>query len=227
VDQLIRRWPDDADMGTHLFKVAHTWEQADRHDLAHALFIRARQSFTGTEAYRTAEGLNVLIAKSRAMAALVNEGGSNTQSAVGALITLSRRSALVNPKLLYETGIAYAKAALKTQAQNLLSEGAQNAGPSATLEDRQYAALCYLNLNQDAQAEAVMEDVYRNLTHERKYGEAIYDFGLAYYTRAVHYVPDQTEQVTRAKQTRAYHWLSRYIADCPFHEDWTPMAQTG
>lgn len=223
VDQLIRKWPLDTHMPDYLFDIAHEWEKSDRHDLANGLFRRARRSFVGTDGYRTADGLDVLIAKSQAMAALTSN--SNPQGAARSFIAVSRRNDMVNPKLLYETGNAYAKAGFKQASQDLLAEASTKLKADSTVEDKQYAAISRELLGQSEQANQLMEDVYQNAKHERKYGEAIYDFGLLYFNQTVGINPLSDPNTVKARGNQAHKWLSRYIETCAFNESWTPIAR--
>ncbi|MCP4456027.1 MAG: tetratricopeptide repeat protein, partial [Planctomycetes bacterium] len=205
--------------------VAHAWQRAGQHEEAHALFRRVDRSFTVPEGYASAEPVACFTAKSRVLANLAIQNAGGVQSSIQAFLKLNRRQTNPIGKHLYEAGLACVKAGLTNEAQSLYREGAEHTGHGSSLEDKLYTALCCLELGQVTQAEAIMQDIHSNYPHDHRYGETVFDLGLAYYRRAVHRVPDQTEQVTRARQNSAYDWITRYIEDCPFHPDWTPMAK--
>ncbi len=225
IDQLIRKWPQYDNMGHCLVDVAHAWQRAGQHAQAYALFRRVRQSFTASEGYASAHAVAGFMAKSRVLAALASQDAGAIRSSIQGLIALNRRLNTPLGKHLHEAGLACVKADLANEAQQLFREGAEHTSHGPNLEDKEYMALCCLEMDQTNQAEAIMTDIHDNFGHDQRYGETLLELGLAYYRRAVHHVPDQTEQVTQAKQTRAYNWISRYISDGPFHPDWTPMAK--
>jgi tetratricopeptide (TPR) repeat protein len=225
VNQLMRRWPDDPGMGHYLTDIALRWEQAECHDQACALFQRVRRFYSLPEGRTSPEVLDGLVAKSRALAALTSKNTGRTQAGVNALLSVHRRSAQGIARFLFEVGEACEKAGLASLAQDLFTEATAGNNPDASLEDRGYMAQSHLKLGQNTRAEMIMEEIYSSSAHDPRYGETVLELGLEYFEQAVHRDPQRPEETTRALQEKAHKWLTRYLQDCPFHEEWNPVAR--
>jgi len=210
----------------YLFKVALRWENADRYDLAEPLYQWLSNHCPGE--YATAEDLRLRTAKCRVLSLLQETAGPGRgrrmQRTLASLETQAPGSEGLLSKLLYQAAMDYRQAGRIQEAQDLLEAVIRQTAGSEAMEDLQFRALAYLALDKPESAEPVMQRLFKDFAHEDKYGIAIYDFGLAYYDRAIRRDPQSEPQAARQDLTRAITWLERKVKNCAFDTKHGPQA---